>query len=129
MGYRKVPIIYTLKFDGEYEGLEVRLKSIKIGEMRRMLRLIDSEDDNTTEVLDNMVALIGKGLVSWNLEDEKDGTPIEPSVEAVDELELDLLKRILDEWLDVVSGPSEELGKDSPSGEKFPGAPLTMEEL
>lgn len=128
MGYRKVPNIYTLEFDGDFKGLVVRLKSIKIGEMRRMLRLIDAEEDNTVEVLDNMVALIGKGLVSWNLEDEE-GNPVEPNQDAVDELEFDLLKVILDEWLDQVSGPSEDLGKDSPSGEKFPGQPLTMEEL
>ena len=128
MGYRKVPVIYTLEFKGEHEGLVVRLKSIKIGAMRRMLKLIDSDEDNTTLVLDNMVELIGKGLVSWNLEEE-DGTPIEPTPEEVDELDFDLLKLILDEWLDVVSGPGEDLGKDSPSGEKFPGQPLTMEAL
>lgn len=128
MGYRKVPVIYTLEFKGEHEGLVVRLKSIKIGAMRRMLKLIDSDEDNTTLVLDNMVELIGKGLVSWNLEEE-DGTPIEPTPEEVDELDFDLLKLILDEWLDVVSGPGEDLGKDSPSGEKFPGLPPTMEAL
>lgn len=127
-GYRKIPRIYTLKFDKEFEGLEVRLKSIKIGEMRRMLRLIDSDEDNTTEVLDGMVALISKGLVSWNLLEE-DGTPVEPTREEVDELDFDLLKTILDEWLDQVSGPGEDLGKDSPSGEKFPGQPPTMEAL
>lgn len=127
-GYRKIPRIYTLKFDKEFEGLEVRLKSIKIGEMRRMLRLIDSDEDNTTEVLDGMVALISKGLVSWNLQEE-DGTPVEPTREEVDELDFDLLKTILDEWLDQVSGPGEDLGKDSPSGEKFPGQPPTMEAL
>lgn len=127
-GYRKIPRIYTLKFDKEFEGLEVRLKSIKIGEMRRMLRLIDSDEDNTTEVLDGMVALISKGLVSWNLLEE-DGSPTPATAEEVDELDFDLLKTILDEWLDQVSGPGEDLGKDSPSGEKFPGQPPTMEAL
>lgn len=127
-GYRKIPRIYTLKFDKEFEGLEVRLKSIKIGEMRRMLRLIDSDEDNTTEVLDGMVALISKGLVSWNLLEE-DGSPTPATAEEVDELDFDLLKTILDEWLDQVSGPGEDLGKDSLSGEKFPGQPPTMEAL
>lgn len=127
-GYRKIPRIYTLKFDNEFEGLEVRLKSIKIGEMRRMLRLIDADEDNTTEVLDGMVALISKGLVSWNLLEE-DGSPTPATAEEVDELDFDLLKTILDEWLDQVSGPGEDLGKDSPSGEKFPGQPPTMEAL
>lgn len=128
MGYRKVPRIYTLEFKDEYEGLIVRLKSVKIGEMRRMLRLIDGDEDNTTEVLDNMVELIGKGLVSWNLENEN-GEPVEPTLEEVDQLDFDLLKMILDQWLDQVSGPSEELGKDSSGGSQFPGQPLTMEAL
>jgi hypothetical protein len=128
-GYRKVPTIYTLKFDEPFEGLEVRLKSIKIGEMRRMLRLIDSDDDNTTDVLDNMVALIAKGIVSWNLLEEDGVTPVGTTLEDIDELDFDLLKVILDDWLDQVSGPSDDLGKDSPNGEKSQALSLTMEAL
>lgn len=128
MGYRKVPVIYTLEIGGDYKGLIVRVKSIKIGEMRRMLRLIDSEEENTTEVLDNMVTLISKGLVSWNLQEE-DGEPTPATAEEVDNLDFKMLEAILNEWLDQVSGPDDELGKDSSSGSQFPGLPPTMEAL
>lgn len=128
MGYRKVPIIYTLEFEGEYEGLVVRMKSMKIGEMRKIVRLLESDDDNTGPVLDQMVEQVAKGLVSWNLEDE-DGVPVEPSAEALDDLDFELMQNILNEWMSKVSGPSEELGKDSSGGGKFPGQPLTMEVL
>jgi hypothetical protein len=128
MGYRKVPIIYTLELDGDYKGLVVRLKSMKIGEMRKIVRLLDSDEDNTITVLDEMVKAIAKGIVSWNLEDEQ-GVPVEPTVEALDDLEFELIQKILDEWLSRVTGPSPELGKDSSSGEKFPGQPLLMEAL
>lgn len=130
MGYRKVPIIHTLEFEGQYKGLIVRMKSLKIGEMRKVLRLVndDDEKDNSIETLDAMVALIAKGLVSWNLEEE-DGAPIGPSLDAVDDLEFDLLQEILSKWLDQISGPDEELGKGSSDGSLFPGLPPTMEAL
>lgn len=127
MGYRKTPIIYTLEFDGEHEGLVVRMKSMKIGVMRKIIRLIDSDDDNTGAVLDHMVEQVAKGLVSWNMEDYETGEPIPATLESVDELDYQVLKMILDKWLDLVTGPSEELGKDSPAGGSFPGQPLTME--
>lgn len=128
MGYRKVPIIYTLELGGEHKGLVVRMKSMKVGAMRKIVRLLESDDESTTEMIDAMVNEVHKGIVSWNYEEE-DGTPIEPTLEAIDDLDFDLLKDILDEWLSNVTGPNEELGKDSANGSRFPGQPVTMEAL
>lgn len=126
MGYRKVPTIYTLKLE-KYPGLEVRMKGLKVGEMRKLVRVLDN-DDETTAALDAMFALVGKGLVSWNLEDEQ-GKPVPATMEEIEELEYPVINAILNVWLETVTGVDDELGKDSSSGEKFPGLPVTMEAL
>ena len=126
MGYRKKSTVHTLEFK-QYEGLVIRMKGLKIGKMRRVLRALD-EDKETLALVDEMVTFVTEGLVSWNLEDE-DGNPLPVDREQVEDLEFDMLSTILGDWLGKMTGPDEELGKDSSSGEKFPGQPLTMEAL
>lgn len=127
MGYRKIPTIHTLTFE-QYEGLVVRMKSMKIGEMKALIRKIDSEDDGTDDVIDAMTAAIAKALVSWTLEDET-GAPLPATREEVEDLEFEMLNDIVGEWLEKVTGPGDEAKKGSSGGEKFPGRPLTMEAL
>lgn len=134
MGHRKVPTIYTLtEIKGE-EGAVVRMKAIKIGKLRKLMRVISvDEKDMTPAMLDEIFSLLLEGLVSWNLEyeqgHEKEGQPLPTTMEGVDELELTTLMNILNEWLENMTGVDDELGKGSPSGENFPGRPLTMEAL
>lgn len=127
MGYRKVPVVHTLEFE-EYEGLVVRMLGLKVGKMRRLLQLTDDSDDRTDEFIDEMFDLVVGGLVSWTLEDEQ-GHPLPADREQVEDLDFDMLQAILGAWLDKLTGVSADLGKDSPSGERFPGQPLTMEAL
>lgn len=127
MGYRKVPTIYTLiNFDG-HEGLVVRMKGISFGRVRRLLTAL-GDDAKDQDSMDAVFKQVSDSLVSWNLEDE-DGTPVPPTAEAIDDLEFDMVIAIVNKWLDQITGPGPELGKDSNSGESFPGRPLTMEAL
>lgn len=126
MGYRKVPTIYTLdKIPGE-DGLVVRMKAIKIGKIRKLVRLLGLDDDQMLEALDELFSLLSEGLVSWNLEDEE-GAPVPTGMAGIEELELPFLLNVLNCWLENMTGVDADLGKDSPSGESFPGRPLTME--
>lgn len=127
MGYRKVPTIHTLEFDGDLDGLVVRAKSISFGKVRRLVELMD-DDDKDAEAMAEIVARLVDAVVSWNLEGE-DGTPVPLSVESVEDLEFSDVIVIVNKWLDSITGPSGELGKDSSSGAQFPGRPLTMEAL
>lgn len=124
MGYKKIPTIHTITdIEGE-EGLVVRLKSVSFGKVRRLVRLTDSEDDSS---MDEIASMFVDALVSWNLEDE-DG-PVPTSAGAVEDQDFDFIMKIVHAWMDTMTGVPGELGKDSSSGEKFPGRPLTMEAL
>lgn len=125
MGYRKVPRIYTLTFDKELEGLIVRMKGLKLGQMRALMTILDDKDSRTLEGLPPFIA---KHIVSWNLEDEQ-GEPIPATEAGLDELDVDELLAISSRWMDELVGVQDDLGKDSPSGEQFPGRPVTMEAL
>lgn len=127
MGYRKIPTIYTLKLPG-FDGLEIRMKGLRLGRVRRLVRLLESEEEQTLDAVNAMVDLINEGLVSWNLEDE-DGVPIDATSEEVEELELPMILELLNEWLDRMTGVDEDLGKDSGSGAISPVQLPTMEAL
>jgi hypothetical protein len=126
MGYRRVPVIHTIDSIPGEDGLVVRMKGIPFGRVRKLLALLD--DDSDQAALDGIATLFVANLVSWNLEDEG-GVPVPASVEGVDDQDFGLVLKMVNAWLDGMTGVSDDLGKGSLSGEKFPGQPLTMEAL
>lgn len=129
MGYRRIPTIYTFDSIPGEDGLIVRMKSIRFGKLRKLLVLTDDDSADETAVTE-IVKLVAESLVSWNLEEE-DGTPVPATFEGLDDQELDFIMKLVDAWTDRMTGSDGpgDLGKDSTSGEKFPGQPLTMEAL
>lgn len=125
MGYRKIPTIHTIDDIPGEEGFVVRLQSISFGKVRRVTALLDSEGDGALEEIGKLVV---SKIVSWNLEDG-DGQPVPVTVEEFDELDFSLVLKVVNAWLDRMTGVSDDLGKDSLSGAKFPGQPVTMEAL
>lgn len=127
MSYRRVPNIYTLTDIKTEEGLIVRVTGLKIGRLRKLAALLESDEDGFVENLDEVISLLLGGIVSWNLED--DNGPVDITREAIEDFEVPALFSILEKWMDETTGVSAELGKESPSGATFPGRPLTMEAL
>lgn len=130
MGYRRVPTIHTLDSIPEEEGLVVRMASIRLGKLRRLMKLTADEsagDESISEILE----LFGQSLISWNLEDFETGAPVPTTREGIDDQETELVMRIVEAWMDQMTGTDgpNDLGKDSTSGGQFPGRPLTMEAL
>lgn len=124
MGYTRVPTIYSLTFE-DFPGLEVRMKSVRIGKLRRVLEAMESEDDEDLDgQLDEMINLVASNLVSWNLEDEEidpetdevKTIPVPASKAGVEDLDFDMLMAILNGWTTILTGPEKELGKGSSSG-------------
>ena len=126
MGYRRVPVIHTIDDVPDEEGFIYRMKGISFGKVRQMIKLLDDEENK--ESVDEVAKRFVESLVSWNLEDEE-GTPVPPTTEGVDDQDFDFILKLVNHWMDRLTGPDEDLGKDSSSGEKFPGQPLTMEAL
>lgn len=128
MGYRKIPRIHTLEFDGELlNGLVVRMKGITFGKVRALMRDMNGDEEDGA-AMDRIVDALVDSLVSWTLEDEN-GAPVKPDKAGLESLDFDEVMEITGKWLDSITGPDKDLGKDSSSGATFPGRPLTMEAL
>lgn len=132
MGYRLARTVYRLTFP-EFEGLEVMVKSLSTGDLMKIMELSDrvSSEKSSAEEAKSTEALLRrftKALITWNLEDE-DGDPIGVTYEDVADQELPFVKRIIEAWIEVVAGVSEDLGKGSNSGPQFPEVSLPMASL
>lgn len=129
MGFKKVPTIYTLTFEGtDWEGLEVRMKSTSFGTIRRLFRLLNDDSAGDLDSVEAIVKLLAGHLVSWNMEDEND-QPVAADEKGLDDQDFGFIMELSNRYLDQVTGVVGDLGKDSTSGEKFPGQLPTMEAL
>lgn len=132
MGYTRRPTIHTLNQFEEYPGLEVRVMAVRIGKMRQIIASLEDDsdsDDLSEDQIGEMVRIVSDNLVSWNLEDEEpDGTivPVPCDEAGVNDLELDMLVAILNAWMEELTGPTEELGKDSSSAPSSAGPSLEL---
>lgn len=127
MGYRKKINVITIDLNDKYEGLVVRMKSPTLGKLRKLMSMID-RDKLDSDMIGGVIDLIASHLLSWTLEDEE-GVELPVNSEEVGDLDLPMLMDIAYGWIGKVSNVDDDLGKDSPSGEQFPGQPATMEAL
>lgn len=116
MGYKRNPKVYRLKFEDEYDGLEVMVRSLSMGQL-----ISWKTGDRERDVTEEMVELLAERIVSWNLEDE-DGTPVPPTLEAIKAEDNDLVFAIINHWTDAVRGVDAPLPESSPAGEPSPEA-------
>lgn len=111
MGFKLPQITYKVDFEGHavYDGLEVRVKEMPLGQLVDMMGLtglkdaknLDGED---LEQLKSVFSLAEELIVGWNVEDD-DGNPVPVSRETVRSLGagifMDLFTRIFDQVLSV----------------------------
>lgn len=130
MGKFKRPVtVLTLEFEGELEGLVVRVMKLRTGEAFKMYRNGSSDDQ---EDVDRMLDMLAEKLVSWNMVDEETGGDIPADRSGIDSLEIDTTLKIVDAWVKHTLGDDiedGELGKDFASGGTFPGPLPPMEAL
>ena len=147
MGFRKQEKVYVLQFDGELEGLEVRMRGASAGELLKL----EGMKYNTPEKLHEVFTFFGSKIISWNLEEE-DGTPItfDPQkvdveedglsvkrLETVDEAkarvleaqDIDFVFDVMSAWKNALTGVSDPLERSSHDGERFPEESIPMETL
>ena len=116
MGFRREPKTFLLVFDDpELAGLEVRARSLSIGEL----------EDDDLQVYESFAA----ALVSWNLEDE-DGNSLPATLETVRSYpDVGFMNALAGAWIKAVTGVDDDLGKDLPAGRRSLEESLPMEPL
>lgn len=126
MGYKRNPKIYHLKWeDGDYEGLEVRIRSMSMGQL---ISARTGKGYNGKEDIEGSVELLADRIVDWNLEDE-DGQPVPATLEAIQEEDDDLILAVISRWMEAVSGVPAPLDETSNSGVTSPVASIPTEAL
>lgn len=114
MGYKREEKHYRLKFeDEEFEGLEVTARSLAVGDFLDIMG-IDQSNPDPAEV-SKLFEALGKGLVSWNLEDE-DG-PVPATLEGVRSQEFGFVMAIIAAWLSAIADVDPKLRKTSSTSE------------
>lgn len=118
MGYERNPKVYHLKFlDGEYAGLEARVKSLS---MKQLLTMRAGKGDDDKDGTERAVEYLAERIVDWNLTDQ--GVPVPPTLENILEEDDDFILAIINKWTTAVSGVPVPLPESSPSGEPSPEA-------
>lgn len=143
MGYKRSKIYRLVFADPEFEGLEVRAKSVPIGDFLQITSLVGLKDsgefteDDKAKITD-LFGTFSKALVDWNVEDDErddDGNltgrdvPVPPTLEGLLTQDLDFVLEIIKAWMDAVASVPDAVGKGSGSGVTFPEASLPMDPL
>lgn len=142
MGFKRGSLI--LKFEGEFDGLEIKMKRLPIGDLMAVSSLADIgkelTQDTFSEPLDKLLGTLASNVISWNLEDENDnpveivkGSPSHVENMEGDEiyvpstgmysLDIELILKIIDVWVTTAAGVTAEMGKASMNGSKHNSTP------
>lgn len=117
MGYKPKLKTYLVRFDEghEFHGAEARLRGMSYGEWEQVTGLDGGEGDTSGAA---SVRRFVDHLISWNLEGE-DGTPLPMTMDAVKEIDHDLVAALNNAWVQTLIGvhESDPLPVSSPSGE------------
>lgn len=131
--------VFKLKFDDpEFDGLEVKAKSVPLKQVLDLMDLdgadfaaLDKSARN--ETVRQMLTVFADALVSWNYEEEDpetgDRIPVPANMDGLLTLDVDFAFQIVTAWQSAVMGVSGPLGKRSPSGDRSLEASLPMEPL
>lgn len=130
VGYRREPRIYKLQFaDPEFEGLEVMVRSLPVGEFLSLARLQTALDGDNPDLdaVEKLFKIFQDKLIAWNLEDDEGKVPT--TMAGIKSQDLDFVLQIIGAWANAMGGVSPELGKGSTSGETFPEVDVPTEAL
>lgn len=134
MGYKREKKVYKLKFeDAQYDGLEVKVKSLTMGELVGFTKLLEiknnkADSEESLDAFDQLLENFSKSLVSWNLEDEDD-TPVPTTKEGLMSQDPEFIFYVIESWLEAVAGVPTPLSRPSENGKPSLVASIPMETL
>ncbi|MBO3751528.1 hypothetical protein J5X84_36110 [Streptosporangiaceae bacterium NEAU-GS5] len=129
MGYKRQKLVKLTWADGEFQGLEVRVRRVSVGKLLKLLPLMDGLDIDKADEAEALLLEFGSLLAGWNLEDEDTGDPVECTPEAFIEQDLEFMMEIVQQYGANIAGVAAPLEQPSPSGEQFQEASLPMGDL
>lgn len=104
MGF-KVPTKRLVFTDPDLADLEVYITGLKIGQMRRIAALADSEGDiPDDEHLEPLFAALSSAIHSWNLED-MEGSAIHPTPAALADLPYGMVMQVMNAMMATIEVP------------------------
>lgn len=128
MGYKVNSNLYKLKFEGtDYDGLEIVVRGLSVGSLLELESMSKGDSGKSLKGVRRMAEILTARIKEWNLEDDNGYVPI--SLEAVLDLEIDLLTAIVSAWSESQASVDENLGKGSDSGRTSPEVSIPMETL
>lgn len=138
MGYKPQTKVFKFKFDDsepEYAGLEIRLKSLPMKDFLKIARMEGTTQSE--EELDEVMELLAKSIISWNVESpvtndlgEEEDKPVPVSKDALCELfDLSFILFLITNWMEKMGDVEANLKKASPSTSPSPVASIPMEPL
>lgn len=124
MGFQRQAYRLTWPEGSRWNGLEVRLRGMDIGELKKISDLRgDATDGNDLERVEPVLDILGSALLSWNLED--DGIPVPTS--AFRGEDMTMLLAIVAAWTEVVGDVPTPLPPPSSNGERLEEVLIPME--
>lgn len=143
MGFKRDKTYRLVFADPEFEGLEVRARSVPTGQFLKITELMGLKDSGgfTAEDKDKITELFATfadALIDWNLEDdEKDESgqrtgrdiPVPATLAGLLTQDLDFVLDIIKAWMDAVTTVPDAVGKASPSGVTYPEGLIPMDPL
>jgi|HubBroStandDraft_5_1064220.scaffolds.fasta_scaffold00014_50 hypothetical protein len=119
-GFTPEEIRYQIGFEEGHplHGLEVTMGSMTLGEHTAMLRrsLTRELNEETLAANEDSIELFVSRLLAWNMTDRV-GQPVPRTREGVDSQDRRYITQIMAAWQSKMIGVSEDLGKESSSGE------------
>ena len=120
--YKRERRTYIMEFaDPEYEGLEIKVRSIPIRNFQHLMSL-DPESADTkvrAESINQMMMAFAEALVSWNMTDEND-QPLPTTLEYIESEDVDFIMTCISQWMSAVSrvDDASPLDESSPAGQQ-----------
>ena len=137
MGFVPPTTVYRLQFEGDYAGLEVRMRASRIRLFFDAQDLIGLDPSSmTAEQVERAVEIfqvIADHMISWNVETEQ-GEKVPATLDGLLDQEMPMVGRIFAEWQKAMVDVPGPLLRPSSSGatpdlSSLPMEPLSLESL
>jgi hypothetical protein len=113
-----------------HHGLFVKLRGLSIKDLNTVqsMRGMTSETDIDDKTLRNVLGILSRRIVEWNLTDD-DGNVIPHDVETLADEDFGMIMDVLNAWTKAVTSVPAPLGERSTSGAQFQEQSIPMETL